>query len=70
MHELLQPKGKLAGLLFDDELNADVPPFGGSAAEYKPLFQNLFTTLHFEPCTNSIKPRAGRELFIELLKKT
>ncbi len=70
MHELLQPKGKLVGLLFDDVLNADVPPFGGSAAEYKTLFETLFIAQRFEPCTNSIKPRAGRELFIELLKKT
>ncbi|MCU0361151.1 MAG: TPMT family class I SAM-dependent methyltransferase [Bacteroidia bacterium] len=70
MYELLQTNGKLVGLLFDDVLNADVPPFGGSAAEYTPLFQNLFSALHFAPCTNSIPPRAGRELFIELLKKT
>ena len=49
MHELLKNGGKLVGLLFDDVLNRDVPPFGGSAAEYKPLFDTRFTTLNFEP---------------------
>jgi methyl halide transferase len=70
MHKLLAVNGKLVGLLFDDTLNADAPPFGGSAKEYKPLFEPLFTAQRFEPCVNSIKPRAGRELFIELIKKS
>lgn len=70
MHELLKEGGKLVGLLFDDVLNVDEPPFGGSAKEYKPLFETHFTAQRFEPCTNSIKPRAGRELFVELLKNT
>lgn len=70
MHELLKDGGRLVGLLFDDVLNSDVPPFGGSAAEYKPLFDTRFTPLRFEPCTNSVQPRAGRELFIEMLRKT
>ncbi len=68
MHQLLVNNGKLAGLLFDDVLNTDVPPFGGSAKEYQALFDPYFSALHFKPCTNSIPPRAGRELFIELLK--
>ncbi len=70
MHDLLKTDGKLVGLLFDDKLNSDVPPFGGSAEEYKPLFEPYFMAHRYEPCTNSVKPRAGRELFIELLKKT
>jgi SAM-dependent methyltransferase len=69
MHELLKPNGRLAGLLFDDALNADQPPFGGNAAEYKTYFKDLFTIHHFEPCYNSIKPRAERELFIDLIKQ-
>lgn len=69
VYHLLQKGGKLAGLLFNDVLNTDQPPFGGNADEYLPLFRDLFEPLHFESCYNSIAPRAGRELFIELQKK-
>lgn len=68
MHRLLKPGAKLCGLLFNDTLNSDHPPFGGSAEEYRPLFQDLFSILHFETCYNSIAPRANRELFMQLIK--
>lgn len=68
MHRLLKPGAKLCGLLFNDKLNDDQPPFGGSADEYRLLFQDRFTILHFEACYNSIAPRANRELFMELVK--
>lgn len=68
VHELLKPGGKLVGLLFDDPLNGDQPPFGGSADEYRSYFEGLFAFRVFAPCYNSIKPRAGRELFINLQK--
>ena len=68
MHKLLKPKGKLVGLLFNDVLNTDHPPFGGNKTEYLPYFQNLFKLNTFEPSYNSIKPRAGRELFINFEK--
>lgn len=63
MHTLLAPKGKLVGLLFNCEFELDQPPYGGSVDEYKSLFESKlkFTTL--ETAHNSIKPRAGRELF-------
>lgn len=64
MHKLLKPSGKLVGLLFNDKLNDDKPPFGGSADEYRKLFEKLFEFRHFETAYNSIPPRAGRELFI------
>lgn len=67
--KLLDPGGKLAGLLFDDKLYEDHPPFGGSKAEYLTYFKDFFEILHFETAYNSIKPRADRELFIELLKE-
>jgi hypothetical protein len=67
-HELLSPGGKLAGVLFDDELYKDHPPFGGHKEAYLPFFKDKFDILHFERAYNSIKPRAGRELFIELRK--
>ena len=68
MHRLLAPGGKLAGLLFDDVLNSDRPPFGGNRAEYLPLFRSHFPELTLEPCHNSIAPRAGRELWLNAPK--
>jgi methyl halide transferase len=65
MHELLKPSGRLVGLLFNDSLNDDHPPFGGSAEEYKRLFEDYFEFEKFEIAHNSIAPRAGRELFIQ-----
>ncbi|MCS6823259.1 MAG: TPMT family class I SAM-dependent methyltransferase [Cytophagaceae bacterium] len=69
MYELLAPEGVLAGLLFDDPLNTDRPPFGGSKEEYLMYFEPLFKVCIFESCYNSIPQRAGRELFIKLKKK-
>jgi methyl halide transferase len=71
--ELLAPGGKLVGLLFNREFDPlrsleTGPPFGGNAAEYRPLFAPFFTIQCMEPCYNSIKPRAGTELFIQLVK--
>lgn len=64
MKELLKPKSKLAGLLFDAELNKDHPPFGGSKEEYQQLFQPHFTIKTMEKAYNSIPPRADREIFV------
>jgi thiopurine S-methyltransferase len=69
MVQLLRPSGKLVGLLFDDVLNSDKPPFGGNKQEYISYFAEQFEFIHFELCYNSIAPRAGRELFIEFIKK-
>ncbi len=68
MHSLLKNGGKLVGILFDDKLNEDHPPFGGSLQEYKPLFSELFEINVMERCKNSIQPRQGREVFINLTK--
>jgi len=68
MHHLLKPKGKLVGLLFNDELNKNHPPFGGNQTEYLPYFENLFKIKMFETAYNSVKPRANRELFINFEK--
>ena len=69
MHDLLAENGKLAGLLFDFELTEEGPPFGGSSAEYLELFSEKFNIIKLERCYNSIKPRAGRELFFIFEKK-
>lgn len=69
MHELLNSKGKLVGVLFNDVLNTDKPPFGGNKEEYISYFNPYFHFKTFDSCYNSIKPRANRELFIHFEKK-
>ena len=69
MHALLKPGGKLAGVLFDRPFE-DGPPFGGSKEEYKPLFEKVFQLKTLAPCYNSIKPRAGSEVFIIAVRNT
>lgn len=67
---LLRPGGKLVGLLFDtDFAGASEPPFGGSRAEYRAYFEPYFKFVHFETAYNSLRARAGRELFICLQKR-
>ncbi|MEL7006557.1 MAG: SAM-dependent methyltransferase, partial [Bacteroidota bacterium] len=67
--ELLTENGRLVGVLFNDALFSDHPPFGGFNENYTPHFAPFFDFKVFELCYNSIKPRAGRELFINLVKK-
>lgn len=69
MHELLNKNGKLVGLLFDDELNKDHPPFGGCKEEYETYFNPYFEIKLMARAHNSIEKRAGRELFINFIKK-
>ncbi|MES2679732.1 MAG: methyltransferase domain-containing protein [Bacteroidota bacterium] len=66
--ELLKPGGKLVGVLFDDTLNSDQPPFGGNKQEYLSYIKSPLQIKTLEACYNSIKPRQGRELFINLVK--
>ena len=68
-NDLLNEKGKLAGLLFDFPLNNDGPPFGGSKLEYVNLFKYKYTINVLERAYNSIKPREGKELFFVFKKK-
>lgn len=65
MHQLLNPGGKLAGLLFNRNFEGG-PPFGGTREEYLALFDPYFDIKILEECYNSIPPRAGSELFILL----
>lgn len=67
--DLLRNKGKIAGLLFDFPLTEEGPPFGGSREEYENLFSPLFSIKTMDSCYNSVKPRAGRELFFIFEKK-
>ncbi len=68
MPTLLAPNGKLVGLLFGIDFERVGPPFGGNRQEYLTLFEPLFSSVQIAPCHNSIPPRQGSELFIELEK--
>ena len=65
MNELLSKSGKLVGLLFDRSFVSG-PPFGGSEEEFRKLFSQHFRLKTMERCYNSIEPRKGSELFINL----
>ncbi len=65
MNELLNPGGKLVGVLFNRSFTGG-PPFGGNKAEYQQLFGEKFKINVMEECYNSIQPRKGSELFINL----
>ncbi|PWL29566.1 MAG: SAM-dependent methyltransferase [Fluviicola sp. XM-24bin1] len=66
VHELLVPNGKLVGVLFDRHFDGG-PPYGGDKEEYVTYF-SAFEKVKMEPCYNSIAPRQGSELFINLVK--
>lgn len=67
--ELLQPKGKIVGVMFDTTFKKQGPPFGGCSCEYKPIFEPYFEIKKMEECYNSIPPRKGSEVFVELVVK-
>ncbi|NQX93205.1 MAG: SAM-dependent methyltransferase, partial [Flavobacteriales bacterium] len=68
MHDLLNPGGILAGVLFNFPLTEKGPPFGGNEEMYKDHFSKKLEIKKMETCYNSIPPRAGNELFFELKK--
>lgn len=69
MWDLLKPGGRLSGVLFNRHFPFEGPPFGGTADEYRTYFEPYFEFKVFTDCYNSIKPRMGEEMFIELIKK-
>jgi len=68
MVSLLNPDGKLVGLLFNRHFEGG-PPFGGSKLEYQELFTPQFNIQMMDTAYNSIAPRAGTELFVKMTKK-
>ena len=66
---LLKPNSKLVGLMFDDDLGLDHPPYGGSIKEYKELFKPFFHIEIMERANDSIKSRDGREIWVKMVKK-
>jgi methyl halide transferase len=69
MTKLLKPEGKLVGLLFNDALNEDKPPFGGNEQVYHSLFGEHFIIKEMSNAYNSILPRKNRELFFIMTQK-
>lgn len=67
MHQLLNPEGRLIGVLFNKTFDKN-PPFGGSIEEYNLLFKNSFNFLPLTVCKTSAKPRANSEIFIDFVK--
>jgi SAM-dependent methyltransferase len=65
--ELLNDGGRLVGVLFNTQFEGG-PPFGGTTEEYRSLFSTRFSSVSIEPCYNSIEPRSGSEVFIQLIK--
>jgi methyl halide transferase len=68
VYDLLNKNGKLVGLLFNHEFGNSFPPYGGTKEEYLEYFKSFFQIKYFSDAYNSIKPRAGREYFINLIK--
>lgn len=68
MQKLLVKNGKLVGLLFSKEFAKKGPPYGGTKEEYQTYFEPNFSVVNIENCNNSIQPRLGAELFIEITK--
>jgi len=68
IHQLLKQNGKLVGVLFNFPLTEKGPPFGGKAEEYCGYFEKKFEIISMTPCQNSIKPRMGKELWVEMKK--
>lgn len=67
--ELLKPKGKLMGLVFNHSFKYEGPPYSTTPEEYRQLFSPYYHFKIFETANNSIKPRKHRELFFVLVKK-
>lgn len=63
--QLLKPEGRLIGLLFNREFESG-PPFGGNKEEYFHYFSTFFSEIYMDNCYNSIPPRQGSELFIQI----
>jgi len=65
MHDLLQPNGRLCGVLFDRQFEGG-PPFGGTEEEYRQLFSTTFKTCSISPCYNSHPARKDSEVWIHM----
>jgi methyl halide transferase len=69
MQKMLKSGGQLVGLMFNFPLNTTgEPPYGGSESEYRSHFEPFFSQISIAPCPNSIKPRLGKELWVQMTR--
>jgi thiopurine S-methyltransferase len=69
MKSLLKTGGHLTGLLlFKNEPSPGGPPYVDTKEEYYKYFVGVFDIRKFEIANNSIKPREGWEVFIDMVK--
>jgi len=68
MHKIIVPQGKLVGLMFGINFEKPGPPFGGNKQEYLTYFEPYFSIKKMDICLNSIPPRAGNELWVEMVR--
>lgn len=68
-HSLLKNGGKIVGVLFNDNLKTEGPPFVASKNDYVKLFKPYFKLKVIETCNNSIPQRKENELFIIFIKR-
>nr|WP_294861188.1 methyltransferase domain-containing protein [uncultured Fluviicola sp.] len=69
MASLLNPHGKLVGVLFNRAFTHQGPPFGGDLPEYNSIFEPNFELITMTECYNSVPARMGSEVFIIFQKK-
>ena len=65
MRNLLAEKGRLVGVLFNESVSGE-PPYTADFKTYNNLFEQYFSIHKLESCHNSVAPRQGNELFINL----
>lgn len=68
-YELLNPGGKIAGVFFYKKMVDVEPPYIADTEEYIAHFKEDFSLNTLEPCTISVPPRMGRELYFEFEKR-
>jgi SAM-dependent methyltransferase len=69
MNKIIVHGGKLAGVMFGKHFEKAGPPFGGTKDEYLRYFEPYFNIEKMDLCLNSIPPRAGNELWVEMVRK-
>ena len=69
MKEIVVPKGKIVGVMFNKYFEKEGPPFGGSKEEYVKYFENDFEIKTLEDCYNSVETRKGTEVFVNFVRK-
>jgi hypothetical protein len=66
MVSLMHKDSVLFGLLFNIQFDKPGPPFGGFKDEYMQLFSKYFDDVRITHTENSVPPRKGNEVFMEV----